>query len=44
MELSKMINLLDRTVTRLSKVGTKNWVEILEDRNRVYASGKKIKF
>ena len=39
-----MINLLDRTVTRLSKVGTKTWVEILEDRNRVHASGKKIKF
>ena len=39
-----MINLLDRTVTRLSKLGTRNWVETLEDRNRVYASGKKIKF
>ena len=39
-----MINLLDRTVTRLSKAGIKHWVEILEDRNRVYASGKKIKF
>ena len=44
MEYQKVINFLDNTTNQLSRFITKNWVEITDDRNGLYAAEKEIKF
>ena len=44
MEYQKMINLLDNTPNRPTKLKTKNWIEINDDARRTYVINVQIKF
>ena len=44
MEYQKMINLLDNTPNRPTKLRTKNWIEINDDARRTYVINVQIKF
>ena len=44
MEYQKIINLLSNTPNQLSKVRTKNWVEINDDSRETYDTNSQIKF
>ena len=44
MEYQKIINLLDNTPNQLSKLGTKNWVEINDKSRGPYNVNSQIKF
>ena len=43
-KIIKIITFLGNTTNRLSKFRTKNWVEIILDRNGVYTADQEIKF
>ena len=43
MKHQKIINLLDNTTNQQSKFRTKNWVEIVDYRNRLYDTEKGIR-